>query len=265
MNENTIGNVEKTGDNASCKHYCVIACHVLWRELCHFAAQAPHSFSFRFLEQGLHETPDALRNQLQKTIDEEDGKNYDALLIGYGLCSNGLKGIRARTTPLVCVRAHDCITFLLGSKERYQRYFDTSPGTYWYTPGWIEDTPMPGPERYADALQRYTAQYGEENARYLMETAEAWYSQYSAAAYVDLAIGNQEPYRKYTQRCAAWLQWRCNILKGDPRLITALLNGPWPKNDFLIVEPGTVINPSYDTDIITTTAPLEETPAAPTP
>ena len=98
-----------------------------------------------------------------------------------------------------------------------------------------------------------------------METAEAWYSQYSAAAYVDLAIGNQEPYRKYTQRCAAWLQCRCKILKGDPRLITALLNGPWPKDDFLIVEPSTVINPSYDTDIITTTAPLEETPAAPTP
>ena len=39
---------------------------------------------------------------------------------------------------LVVPRAHDCITLFLGSKERYLDYFQTHPGVYFKTSGWIE-------------------------------------------------------------------------------------------------------------------------------
>jgi len=45
----------------------------------------------------------------------------------------------------VVPRAHDCITLLLGSKERYAKLFGERPGTYWYSAGWLEigkDFPM---------------------------------------------------------------------------------------------------------------------------
>ncbi|MGH7145101.1 MAG: hypothetical protein ACREJ2_13390, partial [Planctomycetota bacterium] len=51
----------------------IISCHVLWRELCQLAAQSSHVFDFQFLEQGLHDTPDQLRAQLQAAIDATDG------------------------------------------------------------------------------------------------------------------------------------------------------------------------------------------------
>ena len=41
---------------------------------------------------------------------------YDAILLGYGLCGNGLAGVTARHTRLVLPRAHDCIGILMGSR-----------------------------------------------------------------------------------------------------------------------------------------------------
>ena len=248
------------------RQFCVIACHVLWRELCFYAAQSPHRFMFRFLEQGLHNTPEELRASLQRTIDEEDGE-HDAVLLGYGLCSNGMVDIEARTTPLVCARAHDCITFLLGSKERYREYFDTHPGTYWYSPGWIEDSPMPGKERYESTLQHYIDLYGEDSARYLMETTENWMQKYGLATYVDLGVGDSEAYREYTRACAEWLDWECDFQEGDPALLKNLLEGNWDDEDFLIVPPGYRIEPSFDNRIVKAVSAKrgDEPPSQPAP
>ena len=102
--------------------FYIISCDVLSKELRHFVNRSQNRFEFQFLEQGLHNTPDNLRKSLQKAIDEVEG-DYSAILIGYGLCSNGLVGITARNTKLAIIRGHDCITFLLGSKKHYQQYF----------------------------------------------------------------------------------------------------------------------------------------------
>src|SRR5690606_9018005 len=147
-------------------------------ELSYYASLSEHVFTFEFLPQGLHNTPEILRADLQKAIDAvPDG--YDAVLIGYGLCSNGLTGIVARNAPLVIMRAHDCITFLLGSRARYREYFDAHPGTYWYSPGWIDSSLMPGKDRHDVLRAQYAAQYGEENAEYLMDMEQGWLKSYN--------------------------------------------------------------------------------------
>jgi len=232
------------------QRYTIVACHVLWRELCYYAALSRHCFQFRFLEQGLHNAPDVLRREVQAAVDAVDGAGCDAVLVGYGLCSNGLVGIEARDVPLVVMRGHDCITLLLGSKERYREYFDGHGGTYWYSPGWIQTNTQPSKERYEQALQEYVATYGEENARYLMETAHDWVNQYSNAAYVDLGFGESEAYKAYTKECADWLGWSCDLLEGDPRLIQDFLEGAWDTERFLVVEPGHRIVAPHDETIV---------------
>lgn len=231
------------------KHLHVIACHVLWRELCYFAALSPNACTFDFLPQGLHNTPDILRQSLQAAIDRTSPP-CDAILLGYGLCCNGLEGIRARDIPLVAVRAHDCITFLLGSKERYRAYFDAHPGTYWYSPGWIDSCTMPGPQRLAQLLAEYTEKYGAGNAHYLMELEQTWIKEYSNAAYIDLGFGDNERFRAHTRACAHALGWRFDELKGDPSLIQRLFSGQWTSSDFLIVQPGQTIAASHDDAIL---------------
>ena len=78
------------------KRYHVIACDVISQELRHFAAtdQPDDHLTFAFLEQGLHNTPDILRQTLQDAIDRADGEGYSSILLGYGLCGNGLAGVQ---------------------------------------------------------------------------------------------------------------------------------------------------------------------------
>ena len=116
----------------------VIACEIAFRELCHAAATSPNLVDFDFLTQGYHDVPGTGRAELQKQIDAVPAGRYDAIILGYGLCSNILTGLTTSHTPLVIPRAHDCITFFLGSKERYQDFFTAHPGTYYYTSGWLE-------------------------------------------------------------------------------------------------------------------------------
>ncbi|NCO36391.1 MAG: DUF1638 domain-containing protein [Armatimonadetes bacterium] len=231
------------------QHFKVVSCNVMWRELCYYAALSPNAFSLQFLPWGLHCEPDNLRREVQQAVDATDG-SFDATLLGYGLCSKGVEGIVARDTRLVIVKGHDCITHFLGSKDRYRDYFDRNPGTYWYSPGWIENHLSPGEERYEVTYRNYVEKFGEDNAQYLMEMEQDWFRKYTTAAYVDLRIGNSSEYEAFTQHCADWLKWKFDRLEGDARLIHQLVNGDWNHDEFLIVEPGHKIEATNDHDIM---------------
>jgi len=231
------------------RRFHLIACHVLWRELCYFTSLSPHLFTFNFVKQGLHNTPELLREQLQKAVDEAPDE-CDAILLGYGLCSNGAASVVARGKKLVIPKAHDCITFFLGSKERYRAYFDAHPGTYWYTPGWIECSVQPGKGRFDLLRKEYSEKYGEENADYLMEMEQRWMKEYNNAAYVDLGMGDNARHIEFTRECAQWLGWGCDELTGDASLIKDFVDGRWDTDRFLIVEPGESIQPSHDDQVV---------------
>ncbi|MEI7633230.1 MAG: DUF1638 domain-containing protein [bacterium] len=230
----------------------LIACHVLWRELSYYASMSPHTFMLTFLRQGLHNTPEKLREQLQETVNAvSQNGDLDAIVLGYGLCCNGLLGLTAGSKRIVAPRAHDCITFLLGSKERYREYFDSHPGTYWYSPGWIETTSMPSRARHDKMLIEYTERFGADDAQYLVEQEMTWQKTYNNAAYVDLGAGGNDRHKQFTRDCAEWLGWGCDLVEGDAGLVRDLLDGRWDDDRFLIVEPGMAIAPTYDEKIIT--------------
>ncbi len=148
------------------------------------------------------------------------------------------------------MRGHDCITFLLGSKKRYQEYFDQNPGTYWYSPGWIDTTLMPSKERLDTVYQEYKEKYGEENAEYLMQIEQRWIHDYSNAAYIDLGFYDTESYKEFSKKCAEELSWSYDELLGESRLIIDFIEGNWNAEEFLIVQPGEKVVASHDERII---------------
>jgi hypothetical protein len=217
----------------------VITCAVLEMEIGHFAAGMEHIVHIETLEQGLHNDPPRLRQELQQAIDRvERQTSAQAILLGYGLCSRGTEGVRAARCQLVIPRAHDCITLLLGCKQRYAEYVERCPGTYWYSPGWNKHHTPPGPERYEQLHRQYCEKYGEDNAQYLMETEQHWFSTYDRATYVDLGVGATIEDVEYTRQCAKWLGWEFDRQAGDPRLLTAMLQGYWDRQRFVVVPPG---------------------------
>ncbi|RKY05537.1 MAG: hypothetical protein DRP66_10460 [Planctomycetota bacterium] len=217
-----------------------IVCKVLQREAYLCAARSKNVVDIVLMPQGLHNEPDRLRSEVQEALDNTcdiQGRPYDAAILGYGLCSNGIVGLSAKI-PVVVPRGHDCITLLLGSKEKYKEYFDSHRGVYWYSPGWIESRTQPGRDRYERLLKEYEAKYGPDNARYLMETEQSWMKEYSWAAYVDWGLAGGEDYKQYTRDCAEFLHWSYDEIQGDPSLMQRLVDGDWNEAEFLTVKPG---------------------------
>jgi len=217
-----------------------IVCKVMQKEAYFCAARSKNIVDVVLMPQGLHQEPTKLRDEVQKALDRTadlQNKPYDASLLGYGLCSNGIAGLAAKI-PVVVPRGHDCITLLLGSKEKYQEYFDSHRGVYWFSPGWIETNNQPGKERYEQTLREYIEKYGEDNAGYLMETEQNWMKEYRWATYIDWGLSDSEECKNYTKRCAEFLGWNYDELKGDSSLMQRLVNGDWNTEDFLVVRPG---------------------------
>jgi len=220
-----------------------IVCKVVQREAYFCAARSKNVVDIVLMPQGLHDTPDILRSTVQAALAQTtdiQGRGYDAMLLGYGLCSNGVLGVSSKI-PIVIPRAHDCITLLLGSKKKYQEYFDSHRGTYWYSPGWIECTDQPGKDRYEKKLKEYKEKYGDDNAEYLMQTEQTWMTEYSWATYIDWGLANSESYRKFTKDCAEYLHWSYDELGGDSGLMQRLVDGEWNDEEFLVIKPGQTI------------------------
>ncbi len=238
----------------------MISCEVLARQVYYLAAFSPHVVDVELVAKGLHNEPDTLRAALQRSLDTAAPGKYDAILLGYGLCSNSIAGLSCAHTQLVVPRAHDCITLYLGSAERYAEEFRANPGTYWYTADYIErggdGTDLVALGTAAEEAQmskvyeEYVRKYGKDNADYLMEVMGAWRQHYNRAAYIDTAEMRLPDYTAQVKELAARRGWNFERLVGSLVILRDLLEGCWDEKRFLIVPPGQVIAPTYDGRII---------------
>lgn len=240
------------------KRYKVIACEILFREVCLCAALSRNIVDLQFMPKGLHDIGEIkMVSKLQAEIDKTDQEKYDAILLVYGLCNNGVRGLRA-SIDLVIPRAHDCITLLLGSKEKYEAYFSAKPGTYFKSPGWIERDKNDDDENKSIATQlgidrtyaEYVEQYGEENAAYLIEQLGGWLNNYQRLTYIDTGTGDIEANKKLTREQAEERVWEYEEIDGNTALIEKLFAGAWDEEEFLVVKPDEKIMPSYDKRVV---------------
>ena len=242
--------------------FLLIACEVLAREAYLGAAHSPHIVDIQLLEKGLHDTPEALRQELQTRIDAvccaaDTEVGYDAVLLGYGLCSNSIAGLVARAAPLVLPRAHDCITLYLGSRARYEAEFFAHPGTYYYTASYLERSDgsssvalgAVADEQRRKTYEEYVEKYGQDNADYLMEVMGAWANNYSRAAFIEMGLGPSDEAEGRARKEAEQRSWAFKKLEGDLILLRHLIDGEWD-NDFLVVKPGERVVVNYGPQIL---------------
>ncbi|MFW6170595.1 MAG: DUF1638 domain-containing protein [Planctomycetota bacterium] len=239
-------------EDATPPRTAIILCEVLELEIEHFAARANHLVRIVRMEQGLHNEPDKLRERVQAAVQRvEEETDAEVIVLGYGLCSRGTQGVRTHRCRLVIPRAHDCITLLLGDRQRYREYVAQHPGTYWYSPGWIKHHLPPGPQRYEVMAREYREKFGQDNAEFLLETEAQWHANYDRATYVDVTgIGSTPEDIELTRECAQWLGWRFDRQSGDADLLKHLVFGPWDAERFLTVQPGETIRLTGDDRVI---------------
>jgi len=222
--------------------------------------QSPHEIDVEFLQKGLHDIPTCeMLKRLQDQVDAVPSGVYDAILLGYGLCNNGLDGLQARDTQLVLPRAHDCITLFFGSRQKYRHYFDSHPGTYFKTTGWIErdevseelkQLSIPNQMGMDKTYEELVEEYGEDNAEYLWEELCNTKKNYSQITFIQMGVEPDDRFEKIAREEAASKHWNYEKVAGDLTLLQRLLNGDW-NNDFLVVPPHREILANHTENIIT--------------
>lgn len=247
--------------------YKVLACKALFRELSLLASQTQTILDITYMRQGLHDTPDLLRRALQEEIDKVDAdtdlhtneqkrsRSFDAILLGYGLCSNGVAGLSSKKHTLVVPRCDDCIGLFLGSYRKYREYFDKHPGTYWYNASWIENAYTPSELSRKLKLAEYTELYGEDNAEYLVDV-ETTTKNYNNAAYVYWEELDFPACEQYTRDAAAYFGWNFDKVQGGSGWLRDFVEGRHDSR-FAVARPGEALAADYSGHIITS-HPREE-------
>ncbi len=201
--------------------------------------------------------------RFKKTIDDVTLGEFDAILLAYGMCGNATVGLHSGHTPLVTPRAHDCITLYLGSKDRYQSEFNKYPGTFWYSVDYMEriengesgQLGAAGIAELEDQYENFVQKYGKKRADFLIEEIKSWTKHYERAVFVDTGLGDVRTYEEMAINRAEREGWIYERMEGDRRLIQMLVDGNWPEDEFLIIQPGQSIEQSFDSGIIRTTLP----------
>lgn len=236
----------------------LISCEIFYREMCAAVARSPHQVDIEFLTKGLHDIGGAgMCERLQAAVDKVDESRYEVVLLGYALCGNGLAGLTARSLPLVLPRGHDCMTLFLGSRQRYQDYFQNNPGVYFKTSGWIERGKNLDQLGYSSAktgiglsFEELVAKYGEDNAQYLWEQLGGYTKNYRKLTFIEMGIEPDGRFERQTQGEAAARNMEYEKIPGDMTLIERLVHGNWDEDGFLIVPPGHRIVARYDETIV---------------
>jgi hypothetical protein len=244
--------------------YKVIACAVFNREISLLSATSRATLDVTWIRQGLHSYPDLLRKEIQREIDRAEApldgpdqvarppEEYSAIILGFGMCSRAVSGLKTQRLPLVMPRSHDCIGILLGSHGKYRTEFDAAPGTYWFSPGWIEQSAFPCGDQCALMQDRFAELYDEDNAEYLVEIERESLQSYSRAALIQWPALERDEYRERTEEIARDFGWDAVTITGDHGWLNRLLNGEWEDHETIVCRPGYSLDVGEEDEVVTT-------------
>lgn len=236
-----------------------IVCDVMRSDLTRLNNLNHNDMDFIFLEQHLHDKPDKMREKLQEEINRITD-DYDKIILGYGLCSNGIVGLKSKGHEIIVPQVDDCISLFLGSREKYMEEFKKDPATYYLCKGWIEfgSDPYRGylvwtdqenkiPEEWFKNKERYGRKFDEETARLLSIEMMKNYNRIVLIDNNDI----EDIHREYAKNMVNFMSELLNKqiiyteIKGSSELLEKLIKGGWEQNNFIRIQPGQEILQKY--------------------
>ena len=205
----------------------IIVCETIIKEM---LPLLPPDMEYQTVESGLHLRPEKLRAALQTFIDESDAK---AIILGYGLCSMAVVGLKSDHSTLVVPRLDDCIALFLGSQKRYREQLSKEPGTYYLSKGWI-DAGVNLIEEFKVMEERYGKKRADMVKKRMLQ-------HYTRLAFIDIGHRDQDYYREFSRKAADELELFYEEIKGTERLLKKMIHGPWD-HDFVVAPPGHTIS-----------------------
>jgi hypothetical protein len=216
-------------DQVNIERCKLISCAAVIEEMLPFI---PPRMSYEVLDFGLHTNPKSLKKALQNTINSS-APDIETILLGFGLCSQAVVGLRSGSRTLIIPRLDDCIAIFLGSTAEYQKQYRSEPGTYYLTKGWIESSETPFSE-YDILVKRYGEQIAQRIINQIIKN-------YTRLAFINTGNNRLEYYREHARSMAERFNLRYEEIQGSDVIIKKMLYGPW-NDEFVIIPPGKTVS-----------------------
>ena len=206
----------------------LIACEMLRDELLLAMERTQVRPEIIWLEKGLHDRPERLRNVLQETIDAAS-KAYDTILLGVAYCGGALDGIRSGEARLAVPRFDDCIRMLLSTKPGESA---ADCRSMYFTRQWmISDCYI------VREFEEYCRTYGERRGKRIIQ---AMIRNYRELRLLDSGAFDVPPYEAQLAEDAAALGLKHRVQTGSVRVLEKLLRQQFD-DEFFVLPPGEVL------------------------
>ena len=203
----------------------LIACPAVLGEL---ADGALTDVDCRHLEAQLHLSPERLKEGLRAAVAAAD-KPGATIVIGYGLCSNAVLGLKTEHATLVIPKVDDCIAMMLGSNAAFAAESEKAPGTYYVAKSYLEEC-----DTILSDHEKLVAKRGRERAEKMMRLLLA---NYTRIALIDTGRYDLAPYRARVTEFAEHFDLAVEEVPGTTRILDALVAGGWG-DDFVVAPAG---------------------------
>jgi hypothetical protein len=207
----------------------IMACATVIEEM---LPHIPEDMQYKVFDFGLHINPEKLRATLQAEIDRVEPE-VETIILGYGMCSQAVIGIKSERCTLVVPRVDDCIAIFLGSCDEYKKQARSEPGTYYLTKGWIEvgDTPF---SEFEEMVERLGPEKATRIHKIMMKN-------YKRLALINTGQYEMARYREYTRQTAERFGLRYEEIDGSDAMVRKMIAGDWSE-EFVVVAPGEAIH-----------------------
>ncbi|MBN1626374.1 MAG: DUF1638 domain-containing protein [Deltaproteobacteria bacterium] len=182
----------------------------------------------RVLDIGLHIDPAKLRGRISKEVADMEDEDTD-ILLGYGLCGRAVEGVVSPRSTIVLPKVDDCVGALLGSRQRHRDLLNRNAGCYFLEQEWFE-TKLNIFAEITRGLERIPPEKRESIVGLMLKH----YNTIVLLESDNLSPENESLSLTYSIK----YDMQLIRLKTDSGLLTRLINGPWSKEEFLVLPPG---------------------------
>ncbi|MDK2986266.1 MAG: hypothetical protein PWQ96_1910 [Clostridia bacterium] len=210
----------------------VLACRTLKDEVELVVKELRVKYPIIWVDSGLHNYPDQLKEALQSQIDKI--ANVDNILLLFGNCGNALLGIRSDIASLIFPKVDDCISLFLGGNEQ-KKALDREAPSYYLTKGYFESETTLWTE-YCYCVNKY----GREKSKIIFDKI---LSKYEKLRLIKTGAYKLQDIMEKTLKMALELGLEHEIVTGSLRKVYKAFKGEWDE-EFCIIEPGKNVNPS---------------------
>lgn len=207
----------------------IIACNTIKPELLHAREAVGCDYPIIWSGAGLHDTPKIMRKVLENCVKKAEERGAERILFAMGFCGGSLEGITSAQAEIILPKVDDCITLLLGSKEKRQELQSTGH-IYYITKGWMANKGVLY-NQFLDIMNRY----GEEQGAEIFQMLAGRYTYYGI---LDTHCYDMTEVVEKTKGMAEEMGMECFVADASDSYLRELLSGNYDSSRFIRLAPG---------------------------